>query len=193
MELIVSYAYNEDRLQKKFLIGEGYVGTCFKERNVIEIDNLESSYTSIKSGLGEEFPKFLVLVPLKMDETILGVIELASFKKLKGYKVSFIQKMAETLTSIISTEITAEKMLKVFETSKMQEEVLSSQEEELRQQLEEMTAAQEETARHENELVKQAEEFATNEIMYKNKIESLHKENAELKKTIDKIKLKVKN
>jgi ligand-binding sensor domain-containing protein len=192
LELAANYAYSKDRLDSKFMIGEGYIGTCFKEKNVIELEHPEKGYTTVRSGLGEDFPKYLIFIPIRMDETIEGVIEVASFKKLKGYKVSFVQKMAETLTSIITSERTAQRMLKVVEQSKIQAEELSAQEEELRQNLEEMSATQEETARREGELVRQAEKLSSDEAMLRQEIKALRSENQKLKKQVENLPKKTK-
>lgn len=188
LELASNYAYPVNRLGLRFLSGEGYVGACFKDKKVIEIDNLDKKYTVLKSGLGEESPKYLVVIPLKIDEIVAGVIELASFKKLKGYRISFIQKMAESLTSIISSEKATERMMRLVEQSKIQADELSSQEEELRQSLEEMMATQEESNRREEELVKQAEEFASREIILQEELDQIKKENNFLKDQISSLK-----
>ena len=181
LELVANYAYNEERLNNKFMIGEGYIGTCFKEKNVIELDSPDKGYTKVKSGLGEEEPKHIVFIPIKMDESVIGVIEIASFKKLKGYKVSFIQKMSETLHSIISSEKFTEKMLKMVEQSKLQSEELLAQEEIMKQNLEEMAESQQEAMQREDFLVKQAEEFATNEALMQDEISKLKTEIEDLK------------
>ena len=192
LELTASYAYNKERSNQKFLVGEGYIGTCFKEKKVIELEHPEKEYTSVRSGLGEDFPKYLIFIPIKMDETIEGVIEVASFKKLKGYRVSFVQKMAETLTSIISTEKATQRMLKIVEQSKLQSEELLTKEEVLRQNLEEMSATQEDAMRREDDLIKQAEEFATNETLLQDELEKIKSENQKLKKEIDNLSKKLK-
>ena len=192
LQLVASYAYNKERTNQEFLIGEGYVGTCFKERKVLELEHPEKQYTTVRSGLGEEFPKFLIFVPIKMDVTVEGVLEIASFKKLKGYKVSFVQKMAESLTSIISSEKASQRMLKVVEQSKQQAEELIAQEEVLRQNLEEMQATQEESIRREDDLIKQAEEFASNESLLQDELEKLKTENQKMKKDIENLSKKSK-
>ncbi|HJX71397.1 MAG TPA: two-component regulator propeller domain-containing protein, partial [Bacteroidales bacterium] len=192
LELAASYAYNKERLNARFLSGEGYIGTCFKEKNVIELEHPEKEYTTVRSGLGEDFPKYLIFIPIKMDESIEGVIEVASFKKLKGYRVSFVQKMAETLTSLITSEKATQRMLKIVEQSKLQSAELVSQEEVLKQNLEEMSATQEEAMRREDDLVKQAEEFASNETLLQEKLESLQSENKKLKKQIESLSKKAK-
>ncbi|MBN2213227.1 MAG: GAF domain-containing protein [Bacteroidales bacterium] len=192
LQLAASYAYNKERLDARFLIGEGYIGTCFKEKKVIELEHPEKEYTAVRSGLGEEHPKYIIFIPIKMDESVEGVIEVASFKKLKGYKVSFVQKMAETLTSIITSEKATQKMFKIVEQSKLQSEELAAQEETLRQNLEEMSAAHEEASRREDDLIKQAEEFASNETILQEEIESLRSENRKLKEQITSLSKKNK-
>ncbi len=191
LELAANYAYSKERLNLKFMIGEGYIGTCFKEKNVIELEHPQKEYTTVRSGLGEDVPKYIIFVPIRMDETVEGVIEVASFKKLKGYKVSFVQKMAETLTSIITSEKTTQKMLKVVEQSELQAKELSAQEEELRQNLEEMSATQEETARREGELVRQAEKFTSDETSSRKEIKALRSENLKLKKQVELLSKKI--
>ncbi|MFO7659028.1 MAG: two-component regulator propeller domain-containing protein [Bacteroidales bacterium] len=184
LELTGSYAYNESRLHSRFLPGEGYIGTCFKEKNVIELNSPGKEYTSIKSGLGEDIPKYIVFVPIKMDEDIVGVIEISSFKKLKGYKVSFMQKMAETLHSIIDSAKSAQKMLKMVEELKLKSEELTAQEEILKQNLEEMAEAQQESMQREDFLLTQAEEYASKEVILLEEVEKLTAENEALKKTL---------
>ncbi|MBN2612357.1 MAG: GAF domain-containing protein [Bacteroidales bacterium] len=185
LELTGSYAYSESRLHSRFLPGEGYIGTCFKEKNVIELNNPEKEYTSIKSGLGEEHPKYIAFVPIKMDEDTVGVIEIASFKKLKGYKISFIQKMAETLHSIIDSAKSAQKMVKMVEELKLKSEELTAQEEILKQNLEEMAESQQEAMQREDFLLSQAEEYASKEVMLQEEVEKLKTELEELKKLLE--------
>ncbi len=181
LDLTANYAYPAERLDNRFMVGEGYVGTCFHEGKVTEVDNLERTYSRVKSGLGEDYPRHLALIPIKIDDIQVGVIELASFKKLKGYRISFVQKMSESLASMIANEKSSESMMRLVEQSRIQAEELAEQEEELRQNLEEMISAQEDASRREEELIKQAEEFATREVIMQEEIETLKAENEELK------------
>ena len=178
------FGINKEYTEKKFLPGEGQVGICFKEGKTLELTNYSEDYLHINSGLGEAKPKYVVLVPLKMDETVLGVIEIASFNKLKGYKVLFLEKAAENLTGTLNTVKANNRLTKMIEQFKMQAEELSAQEEEMRQNLEEMQATQEEAARREDELITIAEEAATREELLNQTMEELKARNEELKKQI---------
>jgi ligand-binding sensor domain-containing protein len=173
LELIAHYAYADSMLHKRFNAGEGYVGACFQDAAFIEIDNLTENYAKLHSGLGEHHLKHLILVPLKTDVSCIGVVELASFKKIKGYRASFIEKIMETFASTISTEQTNIRLKRLINRSDEQAKTLSEKEEKLRQNLEEIMAAHEESTVREDELIKLAEESASREEMLNQEIEVL--------------------
>jgi hypothetical protein len=173
LELVAHYAYNIERLNTRFLPGEGYVGTCFKEKQFIEIDDLPEGYSVLSSGLGEKYLRHLLLAPLKVNEAAVGVIEIASFRKIKGYKVAFVEKLCETFASTVSTEKSNFKLKILIDQTRKQASELQEGEEELRQNLEEMQATQEESVRREDELIKYAEEAASREELLNQKIEEL--------------------
>jgi hypothetical protein len=98
LELVAHYAYNIERLNTRFMPGEGYVGTCFTEKQFIEIDDLPEGYSVLRSGLGEKQLKHLLLAPLKVNEVAVGVIELGHSGKLKATS-SIVDKLSETFAS----------------------------------------------------------------------------------------------
>lgn len=173
LELVAHHAFNIEKLNQHFLPGEGYVGTCFTEKEFIEIDDLPAGYSVLRSGLGEEKLKHLLMAPLKAGEAPVGVIEIGSFRKVKGYKVAFVEKLCETLASTIATEKSNAKLKKLIDQTRNQAAELQAGEEELRQNLEEMQATQEESVRREDELIKYAEEAASREELLNQKIEEL--------------------
>lgn len=85
-----------------------------------------------------------------------GIIEIASLEELEAYKIRFIEKIGENLTSVISIRKTSERLNELLEQSHQQTEELRSQEEEMRQNMEEMYATQEEMSRREEEWKKNA-------------------------------------
>jgi ligand-binding sensor domain-containing protein len=173
LELIGNYAFNIEKLNQHFQPGEGYVGTCFMEKQFIEIDDLPEGYAMLRSGLGEKQLKHLLLAPLKVNEIAVGVIEIGSFRKIKGYKVAFVEKLSEMFASTVATEKSNAKLKRLIEQTRKQAEELREGEEELRQNLEEMQATQEESVRREDELIQFAEEAASREELLNQKIEEL--------------------
>ncbi len=100
LKLTSSYAYQKVRTEDlTFELGESLVGRCALEKKIIAITDLPKSYTVISSGLGEETPGYLILLPLIYDEQVLGVLEITAFKILPTYKREFLEVIAERLAA----------------------------------------------------------------------------------------------
>ncbi|HPD95127.1 MAG TPA: GAF domain-containing protein, partial [Tenuifilaceae bacterium] len=154
-ELISAFAWDRKKyITKQLEKGEGLVGACALEKETIFMTDVPDDYVNITSGLGEANPRCVILVPLKHEDNVLGVIEMASFKVLDNHEVDFIEKIAESIAStILSVKVNARtKML--LEQSQMQAEEMKAQEEEMRQNMEELQATQEEVERKSGEIEK---------------------------------------
>jgi methyl-accepting chemotaxis protein len=172
LELKACYAYNRKKyLQKKIGAGEGLIGQTYLEGETIMMTEVPDNYVSITSGLGTSNPRCIVIVPLKINDAIYGVIEFASFTVLDKFKVDFIEKIGESIATAISSAQISEKTQRLLEESQQQAEMLRSQEEEMRQNMEELSATQEEMARKATELeqVREEERLRANEQIDKQK------------------------
>jgi PAS domain S-box-containing protein len=145
IELVASYAYSKRKfLQKRILIGEGLIGQCYLEKEIIFLTEIPTTYVNITSGLGDASPRCVIIVPLINNEKVLGMIEMASFTPFKAYEVEFIQKLSESIAGTIANVKINAQTKRLLEASQNQSEMLRSQEEEMRQNMEELQATQEE-------------------------------------------------
>lgn len=152
-ELVAHFAYNRKKYsQKRVELSEGLVGRAAYEKNTIYLDEVPEEYIEVTSGLGEANPRVLLIVPLKVNDEVHGVIELSSFHPFANHVVAFVEKVAESIATTISTVKTNMRTTKLLGDSQEQADRLSQQEEEMRQNMEELQATQEEAS-------KQAEEF----------------------------------
>lgn len=153
LELIATYAYDHERKkQKKIYPGEGLVGMCAVEKSTVYLEDIPQGYLSITSGLGGSSPRSLLIVPLKLEDEIFGVMEIASFNKFRQHEIEFVERVTESISSTLSLAKINTRTTLLLEKSQRQAEEMAAQEEEMRQNFEELQATQEESARREAEM-----------------------------------------
>lgn len=173
IELISAYAYDRKKyISKKIAVGEGVIGTCVKEGKTVYLRDVPNNYIEITSGLGKATPRELLVVPLRHEEKILGVLEVASFKAFEKHEIEFVEQVAETIASSISNVMINENTNKLLEKAKQQAEQLSAQEEEMRQTMEELTATQEEMQRKNKQMEELHQKHLDNESELKAQVQN---------------------
>ena len=80
LKRIGAYAANEvEDVDRYVLLGEGLAGQCAQDRAPMFVDAVPPDYTKIGSSLGSAPPRAIVLMPLVLGDSLLGVVELATF------------------------------------------------------------------------------------------------------------------
>ena len=175
MELSASFAYNRRKfLKKDILPGEGIIGSLWKEGNTTYLKDVPGDYVNVTSGLGESTPRELVVVPIKIEETVLGAIEVATFQPFEKHQIEFVEKVADRIGVSFQAIKMQQHTKMLLETTQAQAEELRAQEEEMRQNLEELSATQEEMNRNNNELIRQKESIETHLKVYESIITKLY-------------------
>ncbi len=152
-DLIATYAFDRRKFnEKRIHHGEGLVGTCAIEKETIYITDVPQNYIAITSGLGGATPKSILIVPLRIEEEILGILEIASFNTFEQYEIEFVEKIAQNIASTLSSVKISEHTSQLLERTQQQAEEMAAQEEEMRQNMEELQATQEEAARKGSEM-----------------------------------------
>jgi len=157
IELIAAYAYNRKKyIDQRIAIGHGLIGQAVLEKETIYMTDVPADYVKITSGLGEATPRNIIIVPLKVEDKVYGLVELASFQEIKKHQKQFLEKLSETLASTIASVRTTEHTQNLLKETQLQAEQLKAQEEEMRQNMEELNATQEAMAHKQQEAIEEA-------------------------------------
>ena len=148
MEMAACYAWDKKKfIDRKIYKGDGLAGQAWIEGDSIYLTEVPENFVTITSGLGEANPRSIIIVPLKVNQEIHGVIEIASFKEYDEFEIEFIEKVSESIASTISSVKVNERTQKLLQESTMMTEQMRAQEEEMRQNMEELQATQEKIQR----------------------------------------------
>ncbi len=160
LEIKGCFAWDRQKfIDQRIYSGDGLIGQCWQERDTIYITDVPDNYIKITSGLGKALPKAILIVPMVANETVFGVLEIASFKLFEKYEIEFVEHLAEsTATTISSAKVNerTKKLLKQAQYSSKQLEI------------------------HEREVRLQQEEIQKNQNNLTQEIEILKKKNSEL-------------
>lgn len=167
LHLAGCYAWDKKRyLDQHIGYGEGLTGQAWQEKDTLFITEVPQNYVSISSGLGDANPTSIIIVPLKINEQIYGIVELASFDVFQDFEISFVEKIGESIASTLSTAKVNQRTNQLLEDSQMMTEQMKAQEEEMRQNMEELQATQEEMERAQKTMAQKEKLFnATMVIM----------------------------
>ena len=83
LQCMASYGVGDAQAIAAVAIGEGLIGQCAAERRAVALRGLPAGYLAIGSALGSAAPVQTVAWPLLSRETLLGVMEVASFHALQ--------------------------------------------------------------------------------------------------------------
>jgi hypothetical protein len=172
--LTACYAFERKKFVQKE-IQRGQVGQVWQEGQSVYLREIPDSYIRITSGLGGARPRYLLIVPLKSNGEVHGVLELASFHDFQRYMIDFVEKIAETIASSIAGTRVAEQTNVLLQEAQQMTEQMRAQEEEMRQNMEELQATQEEMHRSQRETAEHLEALTKEKEELLNRIEALQK------------------
>ncbi len=160
LEVSGSYAFDREKLiDRSFKFGEGLVGRAAIEKELIYVSDLPPDYMKIRSGLGEDTPSSILLVPVVLDQQVLGVMELASLGEMPGYQIEFVRQLSEALATTLAKAQGNLQNRKLFEQTKKQAEALASQEKGFKENMVQLEKALERSSAKEAELLKEIEKL----------------------------------
>lgn len=105
VELKVGYALSiSENAVTRYTFGEGLIGQAAANGQLLYLDEIPEGYIKIISGLGSASPRFLLIVPIKQQATIIGVIEIASFTAISSDQRKFVEEGAQLIADKLSSK-----------------------------------------------------------------------------------------
>src|SRR5688572_14143848 len=174
LKLIASYGYKARKnVANTFKPGEGLVGQSALERQRILLTEAPNDYIKVSSGLGESDPVNVIVLPVLFEESVLGIIELASLHPFDEIRLSFLDQVVETIGVVLSTIIANMRTEELLDESQRLAGELGERSQELQTQ-------QEELRRSNAELESQAASLKASEELLQQQQEELQQTNEEL-------------
>lgn len=156
------YAYDRKKFEEVTVnAGSGILGQAFLEGSRCYLKQIPNDYIRITSGLGEATPGHLVIVPMKINNKVEGMMEFASFKPMEEWHFELLEKLGESMASYVGNNRVNERTKALLDQAQIMSQELRENEEEMRQNLEELTATQESLARKEKEYQQRIRELET--------------------------------
>jgi HAMP domain-containing protein len=155
LEVKAVYAYGKQRYleeKREIRYKQGLVGQAWFDKEPLYFTEIPANFVNITSGIGEATPRCIFIVPLLVNEKVLGVIEIASFQAMEDFHKDFVTKLSETIASTVDSAKTNHRTRKLLAKSQEAEQAIAAQEEEIRQNMEEMVATQAEMERTQRNL-----------------------------------------
>jgi CheY-like chemotaxis protein/methyl-accepting chemotaxis protein len=124
--------------------GDGLIGQVAIDQKLLIISEKKPNQQKIKLGPVEKDPANFLLYPLRFEDELLGVIQLASLNAFDKLKLAFMKMAGDSISIAISTAKAGEKVRKLLAQTQEQANELAVQQEELRQaneELQEQTSA----------------------------------------------------
>ena len=142
LELTGSTGLNTAEVQEIVKPGEGLIGKAAMH-NTLQIINTKNKFHKIFSATGEIIPEKIYLLPMRYDNRIQAVIELAPVNDLSELKIEFLQLTSEKISVNIGAAVSRYRRNELFDKTLEQAEILNAREEQLTKELQENKRIQE--------------------------------------------------
>uniref|UniRef100_UPI0011E4CB56 HAMP domain-containing protein n=1 Tax=Streptomyces sp. WAC05950 TaxID=2487419 RepID=UPI0011E4CB56 len=138
LTLVGSYGRPADAVEgTRFALGESLVGQAARSHRIIATDRVPGDYI-ISSGLGHTTPGSLIILPIVVDDQVLGVIEIASFSAFTPVHRDFLAQLMETIGTNVNTIVANARTDELLGESQRLTGELQARSEELQVQQEEL-------------------------------------------------------
>ncbi|MGE7435742.1 HAMP domain-containing protein [Kitasatospora sp. NPDC001175] len=138
--LISSYGLQDgtSTAPERIPLGHRLVGQAARSHRTITVTDLPPGYAAISSSLGRAAPRELVVLPIVVEEQLLGVVEVASLHPFTRLHRDFLERFGEAVGANLSTLLANARTDELLEESRRLTTELQARSEELQRGQEEL-------------------------------------------------------
>ncbi|MGK5090633.1 response regulator [Deltaproteobacteria bacterium TL4] len=160
LKMYGKYGYTPMKgLPSEFKLGESLVGQVAQEKKSMMLSAIPENLMLITSGIQSSIPKNLFIVPILLEETLKGVMELGSLHGFTALQVDWINQTLEGIAVTLHSTQSRIRTEMLLDSTRKQAEELEIQQEELKQNNEELEMQTHALRESETELHAQQEEL----------------------------------
>ncbi|MER7521220.1 HAMP domain-containing protein [Streptomyces sp. NPDC126499] len=89
--------------RRRFRFGEGLVGQAARDRRTLLVDPVPRGYATVSSGVGSAEPAALVVLPIVVEDQVLGAVELASLQPFGALQRDFLDRFVVSAGAVLSS------------------------------------------------------------------------------------------
>jgi signal transduction histidine kinase/DNA-binding response OmpR family regulator len=200
LQYMAGYALAHDSsIVKQVAYGDSLVGQVAQKQKTMQLKNIPSDYIKIKSGSGEALPKSLILIPLKHNGIVEGVLEIGSLDEYNRQTLAFLHQVAPAIAVAIQVAKSKAKQQELFEQVQAQSEELQVQHSELENanaeleaQTEKLQASEEELRVQQEELLQANQEMEERSRLLEERNQMIVEKNLEIQQQAEDLRLSTK-
>jgi HAMP domain-containing protein/CheY-like chemotaxis protein len=160
---LVGYADSGDSSAGEILeFGEGLIGQCAAQAQIILIDDVSTGFAQIRSGLISALPRNVIVLPVLFETQVKAVIELASLSQFTTSQRAFVEQLSGSIGIVLNTIEASMRTESLLSQSQQLAGELQSQQKELQQTNEDIAlkaallAEQKAEVEHKNQQIEHA-------------------------------------
>ncbi|MGW9027182.1 HAMP domain-containing protein [Streptomyces sp. NPDC055722] len=139
LRFVGSYGYPDDAERPvRIPVGRSLVGQAARNHRAISVEELPPGYVTISSGLGQVVPTALTVLPIVVEDQVLGVIELASVTRFTQIHQDFLGQLMPSIGVNLNTIVANARTDELLEESQRLTAELQARSEELQVQQDEL-------------------------------------------------------
>ncbi|MFG2330818.1 HAMP domain-containing protein [Streptomyces sp. NPDC048604] len=106
-ELVMTAAYGSPvplgGAPRRFGLGQSLVGQAARDRRTLVVDRVPPGYATVASGIGEHEPGTLIVLPIVVEDQVLGAVELASLHPFTALHRDFLDRLVDSAGAVLGS------------------------------------------------------------------------------------------